>query len=64
MSCNLFYSIIQTEESPRVLCSGRPHISLLGYFEQESYKLLDQKTRTVFRLRDIIFEEDTTYLAK
>ena len=25
---------------------------------------LDQKTRTVFRLRDIIFEEDTTHLAK
>jgi len=39
-------------------------VSLLGYFEQKSYKLLDQKTGTVFRLRDIIFEEDTTHLAK
>ena len=27
MSCNPFYSIIQTEESPGVLCSGRPHSS-------------------------------------
>ena len=25
MSCNPFYSIIQTEESPGVLCSGRSH---------------------------------------
>ena len=39
-------------------------VSLLGYFEQESYKLLNQKTRTVFRLRDVIFEEDTTHLVK
>ena len=30
MSCNPFYSIIQTEESPGVLCSGRSHICPFG----------------------------------
>ena len=30
VSCNPFYSIIQTEESPGVLCSGRPHICPFG----------------------------------
>ena len=28
VSCDPFYSIIQTEESPGVLCSGRPHTLL------------------------------------
>jgi len=37
---------------------------LLGYFRYNGYKLLDKTTGTIFKPRDIIFEENTTYLAK
>ena len=39
-------------------------VSLLGYFGQEGYKLLDQKTGVVFKSRDIIFKESITHLAE
>jgi len=39
-------------------------VSLLGYFGQEGYKLLDQKTGVVFKSRNIIFKEGITHLAE
>jgi len=38
--------------------------ALLGYFGHNSYKLLDGSTGMVFKLRDVIFEERITHLAK
>ena len=38
--------------------------ALLGYFGRDGYKLLDKSTGAVFKLRDVIFEEGTTHLAK
>ena len=37
---------------------------LLGYFGHNSYKLLDKTTGAMFKSRDVIFEEGTTYIAK
>jgi len=37
--------------------------SLLGYFGREGYKLLDRETGSVFRSRDVIFEEGSTNYA-
>jgi len=33
VSCNIFYSIIYTEESPGVLCSGRPHSRIRSHYQ-------------------------------
>jgi len=60
----MVYTYIPLNLSLSKLMPRSVKVSLLGYFEQESYKLLNQKTRTVFRLRDVIFEEDTTHLVK
>ena len=38
--------------------------TLLGYFGCDGYKLLDKNTGTIFKSRDVIFEEGTTHLAK
>ena len=37
---------------------------LLGYFGHNSYKLLDKTTGAMFKSRDVIFKEGTTYIAK
>ena len=39
-------------------------VSLLGYFRCDRYKLLERSSGTVFRSRDVIFEEEVTHLAK
>ena len=38
--------------------------ALLGYFGHNGYKLLDKTTGTVFKSRDVIFEEGTTHIAR
>ena len=38
--------------------------ALLGYFGHDGYKLLDKSTGTVFKSRDVIFEEGITHLVK
>jgi len=38
--------------------------ALLGYFGHNGYKLLDKSTGTVFKSRDVIFEERITHLVK
>ena len=35
--------------------------ALLGYFGQDGYKLLNRETGSIFRSRDVIFEEGTTH---
>jgi len=39
-------------------------VTLLGYNGRNGYKLLDRSTGAIFLLRDVIFEEETTYLAQ
>ena len=39
-------------------------VSLLGYFGRESYKLLERSTGTVFKSRNVIFEEGSTHFTK
>jgi len=38
--------------------------ALLGYFGRDGYKLLEKNTGTIFKSRDVIFEEGITHLAK
>lgn len=45
--------------SPRLV-----RVTMIGYFGHEGYKLLERSTGSVFRSRDVIFEEGETNLAK
>lgn len=37
-------------------------VTLIKYFGKEEYKLLDQRTRAIFKSQNIISEEETTYI--
>jgi len=39
-------------------------VSLLGYYGHDGYKLLERSTGTIFKSRDIIFEEGETHYTK
>jgi len=39
-------------------------VCLLGYYGHEAYKLLDRATGSVFKSRDVIFEEGQTHFAR
>lgn len=39
-------------------------VVLLGYFGRQGYKLLDRSTGSIYKSRDVIFEEGTTNLAQ
>jgi len=39
-------------------------VSLLGYHGCNGYKLIDKSTGTIYKSRDVIFEEDQTHIAK
>ena len=49
----------QSKLNPRLVKTA-----LLGYFGHNGYKLLDKSTSTIFKSRDVIFEEGITHLAK
>jgi len=60
----MVYTHILSELNLSKLYSRSVKISLLGYFRHDGYKLLEKSTGTVFRSRDVIFEEGVTHLAK
>ena len=59
-----FYVLIPLDLNLSKLNPRSVKTILLGYFRYNGYKLLDKTTGTIFKPRDIIFEENTTYLAK
>jgi len=58
------YAHIPSELNLSKLYPRSVKVSLLGYFGCNGYKLLEKSTETVFRSRDIIFEEGVTHFAK
>ena len=38
-------------------------VALLGYFERNNYKFLDQRTDIIYKSQDVIFKEGITHLA-
>jgi len=58
------YAHIPSELNLSKLYPRSVKVSLLGYFGRDGYKLLEKSTGTVFRSRDVIFEEGVTHFVK
>jgi len=58
------YAHIPSELNLSKLYPRSVKVSLLGYFGRDGYKLLKKSTGTVFRSRDVIFEEGVTHFVK
>jgi len=58
------YAHIPAELNTSKLHPRSVKVCLLGYYGHEAYKLLDQATESVFKSRDVIFEEGQTHFAR